>query len=582
MRIVARWAVPSFAAAYLAITLAGPQPTRDQLHSYAAVSVAAHAAVLIAGLALVAAGLIVWFEPGRRRTAFAAVLAGMVWFAPEWEGWSGGPEAVRSLGAVATPFLLALLVDLVVSVARPRPRRRAVRVAVAAVYALAGVTSAGLAFLRAPYLDPSCWRNCLGNTFLVHSDPQVAEAVTNVWQRASILIGVALVIIVTLRLRHDRGARSAFLPVIVGAGLAGAAEAGYASVLAYGPVEDPRDALFSSIFFARAGALTLLALGLVWTVAHAHRVRGALARFAAELDEAPQPGKLEAALADAVGDPTLEVAYWVTSASGYVDASGRPTEPPRARPGRSVTPIVRADEQIALVGHDSALVAGHELAEQLGSKARMAVDSERLQAEILGQLDNLRASRARIVEASDAERRRLERNLHDAAQQRLLAVSYELKLATSAARADGDDDVASMLEKASHEVGDAIVGLRALAQGIYPAALPEAGIAPALERLADSTPIVVELVGLPDARFPLTSETAAYVTVAEAVRDAVTRSASFLSVRVEVVDQRLIVTAHDDGDVRSSSLTHVADRVGALGGSLVLEGTSLRAEIPCV
>ena len=366
LRIVARWAVPSFAAAYVAVTLAVPQPTRDQLHSYAALSVAAYAADLIAGFALVAAGLIVWFEPARKRIALVAVLAGIVWFAPEWEGWSDGPEAVRSLGAVATPFLLAVLVDLVASVVCPPFRHRSV--VVAAVYVLAGLTSACLAFLRAPYLDPSCWRNCLGNTFLVHSDRHVADAVTDLWQHASIVIGVGLVIVAALRLRDDRGARSAFLPIIVGFGLAGAAEAAYAAVLAYGPIEDPRDPLFSSIFFARAGALALLALGLVWTVAHAHRVRGAVARFAAELDEAPQPGKLQAALADAVGDPTLEVAYWVPSANGYVDASGRPTEPPQAGPGRSVTPIVRAGEPIALVAHGSALVAGHELVEQLGSR----------------------------------------------------------------------------------------------------------------------------------------------------------------------------------------------------------------------
>ena len=271
---------------------------------------------------------------------------------------------------------------------------------------------------------------------------------------------------------------------------------------------------------------------------HARRARFAVARLAAELGEAPPPGRLRAALAEAVGDPSLEVAYWLPATGRYVDASGRPTEPPKSEPGRAVTPIVRAGEPVALVGNDSSVLDGRELVEQIGSTARLAVDSERLRAEILGQLADLSASRARIVETSDRERRRLERNLHDGAQQRLLAVSYELRLALEDARADGDDGLASHSRRPSRtrarrspeleepRAGNLSSGARrgrhrACARG-------------ARELGADR----VDVVAAPEGRYPAATETAAFVVVTEALRDAVARHASFLTVRIEVVDTR--------------------------------------------
>ena len=138
-----------------------------------------------------------------------------------------------------------------------------------------------------------------------------------------------------------------------------------------------------------------------------------------------------------------------------------------------------------------------------------------------------------------------------------------------------------MLDAAGDETVTALDELRELAHGIYPAILTEAGLAPALEALADEAPLPVELDELASDRQPPAVETTAYVTVAEAIEDAARRSAPFLSVRVHSAGGRLSITAEDEGRRRTRDLPHVADRVGALGGTLELGGTTLRAEIPC-
>ena len=193
----------------------------------------------------------------------------------------------------------------------------------------------------------------------------------------------------------------------------------------------------------------------------------------------------------------------------------------------------------------------------------------------------LQASRARIVETGDAARRRLERNLHDGAQQRLLALSYDLRLARAGANGDDKTRLASPLDAAAEEIEAALEELRELAHGIYPAILTEAGLGPALETLADDAPLPVELGDSSARRPPPAVEPTAYVVVDEAIEDAAGRGATWLAVRVDHEGDRLVVTTDDDGAPRSSALVHLADRVGALGGSLVAGDTTLRAEIPC-
>jgi signal transduction histidine kinase len=246
-----------------------------------------------------------------------------------------------------------------------------------------------------------------------------------------------------------------------------------------------------------------------------------------------------------------------------------------------VTPIARGGRTLAVVSHDAALLDGSELEHEIGSAARLAIDNERLQAEVLAQLDDLRGSRARIVAAGDAERRRLERNLHDGAQQRLLAVSYDLRLARAAADTGGDAELSGLASRATAEIDGALGELRELAEGIYPAILTEAGLDAALASLADTAPLAVELGEITPDRYPAAIESTAYHTVAEAVHDAAARGASFAAVAASRAGDRLIVCVEDDGAGRDGALVHLADRVGALGGSVETGATTLRAELPC-
>jgi signal transduction histidine kinase len=569
----------------IAAIVAIPRPAESITHtggSYAGASSAALGADLAAGLGLLAAGLLAWVEPRTRRLGVPALLAGVAWFGPDWEGWDGGPPFVRSLGAVVTPFFLALLFHLVLALPLGRLRSWPARVVVIAAYVVAAFVSFGRALFRDPFLDPYCWRNCLHNSFLVHADAGIARALDDIWVCSTLAIGLLLVLIGAWRLLTASGpARRVLSPTLVSAMLAGVGASAYAVELMRTPLENPRSGWFSSIFLALSLSVAALALALAVGVVTTRRTRAAVSRLASELGEAPPPGTLRDVLAVAVGDPALEVAYWLPEAQRFVDRRGHRTELPAQGHGRAVTPIVRDGRPAAVVVHDAALLRGPELEREIGSAARLAVENERLQAEVLAQLEDLRASRARIVETGDVERRRLERDLHDGAQQRLLALSYDLRVARASAEAEGDRELTTLLTSAEDEAQTALAELRELAHGIYPAILAEAGLGSALATLADEAPLPVELGEVPPERFPSPLETAAYLTISEAVDDAVGRGASFLSAALRRDGRQIVLTVGDDGAARSSALVDVADRIGALGGTLDIQGTTLRAVIPC-
>jgi signal transduction histidine kinase len=284
------------------------------------------------------------------------------------------------------------------------------------------------------------------------------------------------------------------------------------------------------------------------------------------------------ALARAIGDPELRIAYWLPASSRYVDGRGRPVDEPVNEAGRVITPLVRDGMRVAVVTHAAGVA---ELEHEIGAAVRLALENERLQAEVLAQLHDMRVSRARIVETGDAERRRLERDLHDGAQQRLLALSYDLRVARAAAEDEGDAETASFLAVASGEAQIALGELRELAHGIHPAILTEAGLAPALATLADGAPLAVAIGETTEERYSAPVETTAYLVVAEAIDDAARRGARHAAVSAPRHHEQLVIEVEDDGSKRSGMMIHLADRVGAVGGRLELQETTLRAEIPC-
>jgi signal transduction histidine kinase len=547
--------------------------------TYAGRSSSAAALTVAAGLALVGAGLVTSFSRPAGRIGDLAVLAGLVWFAPVWVGWDRGPSLVRSLGMLAAGFTFPLLLHLVVAYPSGRLHGAVARGLVSAAYLEAALAAISRALFRDPFFDPDCWSNCTDNRFLVRSLPPLARGIEvgDRWFTAA--AAAALVVLCARRLLRDSGpARRALLPVALPAIVLAVAVVAHAVALQRRPPEDPSDPTFRAIFVIGCVGVLLFAAGLVWAAVRTRVQRRAVARIATSLGQAPQPGSLETALAQAVGDPELRIAYWLPDSEQHVDASGRPVAEPVAAPGRAVTTLVRHGRGIAVVAHTAALP---DLEPELGAAVRLALDNERLQAQALAQLDQLRASRIRIVETGDSERRRLERDLHDGAQQRLLALSYDLRLARAQAQADGDSPTGSLLTQATDQAQTALAELRELAHGIYPAILTEAGLTAALASLADAAPLPVQIRDPAQGRYPAAVETCAYLLVAEALQDAAGRGATQAMVATTQDGGRLVVTVDDDGSDRGDAMVQLADRVGALDGRLVVEPTRLRAELPC-
>jgi signal transduction histidine kinase len=547
--------------------------------TYAGGSSLAAALTIAAGLALVLAGLVTSFGRRAGRIGDLAVLAGLVWFAPVWVGWDKGPPLVRSLGMIAAGFTFPLLLHLVLAYPGGRLRGVVAQTLVSVVYLEAVLAALGRALFRDPFFDPDCWANCSDKVFLLHSLPRLAQGIEVADRWFTACAAVALVVVFAWRLLRDSGpARRALLPVDLPAILLAAAVIARAIALQRVPLENPSDPAFRTIFVVGCAAVILLASGLVWAAIRIRAQRRAVARIATSLGRAPPPGSLQAALAQAVGDPELKIAYWLPGSRRHVDANGRPVAEPVAAPGRASTVLVRDGRRIAVVSHTATLP---DLEREIGAAVRLALENERLQAEALAQLDQLRASRARIVETGDAERRRLERDLHDGAQQRLLALSYDIRLARASAQADGDAPTGSLLAEALAEAQAALGELRALAHGIFPAILAEAGLMSAVASLADAAPLPVEILAAANGRYPAAVETAAYLLVAETLADAACRDASHAAVSVVQDGGRLVVTVDDDGSDRTAAMVQLADRVGALEGRLTVEPTRLRAELPC-
>jgi signal transduction histidine kinase len=575
---VARLAAAVVALAYGLGALAvarGP----GELTTYAGRSDLAAALAVVAGLALVAAGLVTSFARPAGPIGDLALLAGLFWFTPFWAGWKGGPPLVLSLGTLAAGFTFPLLLHLVLAFPSGRLRSKGVRVLVVAVYVEAALTALGRALFRDPFFDPNCWDNCTDNVFLVRSLPGVARGIhyVDLWFTAAAAAALVAVCAGALA-AASAPARRTLWPVLAGGITLAAATIAHSVTIYRISPEDPSNRAFLSIFALGCVSLIVIALGLLWAILGARFQRRSVARIVADLGEAPLPGSLEPALARAMGDPELRITYWLPASQRYVDGRGHPVEEPVPTSGRAVTLLVRGGLRVALVAHSAAFA---ELEREIGAAVRLALENERLQAEVLAQLHDLRVSRTRIVEMGDAERRRLERDLHDGAQQRLLALFYDLRVDRAHAAAEGDVETASLFAAAAGEAQAALGELRELAHGIHPAILTEAGLGPALATLGDAAPLAVEIGETTEDRYAAPVETAAYFVVAEAIHDAARRDATYAAVSAPRRDERLVVNVEDDGSERTSTMVHLADRVGAVGGRLEVEPTTVRAEIPC-
>ena len=547
--------------------------------SYPAVYPVARVLDLVAGLGLIAAGLAGLVVLRGSATSPIAILLGSQWLAADVAGWQTGPLLVRTAAMLLLPLAVPLLAHLVVVQLDGLRERPASRRALAVAYLLFASTSVLHALTWKPALDPTCWMQCAGNAFLLVPQPDLARGLEVAWMAGSLagglVIGWAAIAAIAAR---SRPARVLAAPILAPAALAAAALAGHGFLGLAQPPEVPEDPVFAASYLIRAAAWSALAAGIAWATWAAWRRGQALARLAAELSDSPDPGAFQFALRRSTGDPDIEVAYWLPTYGRYVDVDGREVDPTRG--GRAVSTITRNGERVALVLHDPAMSGSRGLEARIGAAATVALDNERLRSEMLAQLDDLRRARVRIVDTGDAARRRLERDLHDGVQQRLLAAAYELQLAQAPARSDAsghDAGVAAALET----VRVALREIRSLAQGIHPLILTEGGLAAALDTFAEETSIPLELTMARGERYPEHIETTAYAVATDAVADAVTRGATFCAVSARRIDARLILHIEDDGNPRAEPPIALADRVGALGGTIALEDGRLTVELAC-
>jgi signal transduction histidine kinase len=318
--------------------------------------------------------------------------------------------------------------------------------------------------------------------------------------------------------------------------------------------------------------------------------RSAVADLVVELERTP-PGLVREALSRALGDPSLELALWLPERESYVDSNGRPLELPSSGSNRAVTVLGPPDSPIAALLHDPVLLERRGLLEAAAAAARLALENERLQAELRAQLTELRASRTRIVQAGDDERRRLERNLHDGAQQRLLSLGLALQLARAQLGAEANG-ASSLLVEAEDELRAALDELRELARGIHPAILTDQGLGAAVRSLAERSRVPVTVVSLPEERLDEPVEAAAYFLVSESLANCAKYAhASTVHVSIARRNGNAVVDVDDNGvggaDAScGSGLRGLSDRVQALDGTFFLTspaggGTHVHAEIPC-
>jgi signal transduction histidine kinase len=436
------------------------------------------------------------------------------------------------------------------------------------------------------FWDPranGCGPACPANLLLVHGSTRLFSAVGTVNAVVGIGLTAAIVALIAWHWRSARGyARRAMTALIWVALPIGA----YIAIL-----ETPSNLGLSPLITQGVGPLILIAGPAAYAigVVRARSARRAVGAALVSLEPGPPPARLRDALAAALGDPALQLAFRVPGHGRYRDTGDQAVDPARLPAGRMLTVLDPAGDAVLI--HHEELRHEPDLVKVTVTAAGLALEHSRLQAEVEAQLEQVRASRARIVQAGDAARRRLERDLHDGAQQRLVTLSLALGMARSRA-AGADPELVALIESAGKEAQEALVELRELARGIHPAVLTETGLAGGIQALVERSPVVTTIVAVPPGRLPAAIEATAYFVVSEALAN-VAKHALAGSAQVTIRRQpgRLLVQVTDDGaggarPEGGSGLRGLADRVASVGGVLLIDsapgcGTRLEAELPC-
>ena len=522
------------------------------------------ALTLLVGWSFIGTGLFAWWRRPANRTGLLMTAAGFAWFAAALS--ASDNDVLFTIGIALDALFVAVVGHLLLAFPLGRLRTPVERRLAAAAYFTVTV-------LQVPSLLFE-QRGEPRNLLIVEPDQSLSDALDAV--QYALAVGLALSVLVILA-RRPRS--PAMTPVVWTGGVAFVA---FLVAKGFDAAGSPSQALD----WLSEALLAAVPFGFLAGLLRSRLAQGAaVSELIARLGDAPGEGALRAALADALGDPTLALAYWLPESERFVDALGRPV----TVSGPGGTEVEVRGRRIAAIAHDPALSDEPQLVRAAGAAAALALENQRLSAELRARIEELRASRARLVEAGDAERRRLERDLHDGAQSRLVALALKLRLAQR--KVEPESEAAALLEESSAELQASLDELRELARGIHPAILTDRGLEPALRALADRAPVPVSLA-VAEGPLPPPVEIAVYFVVSEALTNvAKYAQATSASVAVRRADGRVVVEVHDDGvggaDVGAGSgLRGLGDRVGALDGRISVEsppgeGTTLRAEIPC-
>jgi signal transduction histidine kinase len=537
---------------------------------------------LVVGWAYIGSGLTAWHQRPENRLGAVMVFIGFAWFATFLD--DADSSLLFTVGKALESVYLLGVVYLVLSFPTGRLRSSVDRALVAAAVFL--VTVVEVAWLLFADARSQICSDCPHNAFQLTRNDGLAEGILQGQRSVGVVLSAFTVALLVRRWRRASvPERRAVAPVL----WAGSA---MFAALAFSVANDILDQpLGQGPAWTRELVFAALPVAVLAVLLQRRLARGAVAGLVVELGEGANPVDLRDALGRTLGDPSLELAYWLPSQGRYVDADGLPVELPDGEAGRAATVVERAGEPVAALVHDVALRENEELVESVCAAAALSLENERLRAELLAKLVELQASRARLVEATDAERRRIERDLHDGTQQRLVSIAMTLGLVESKLAADRPA-VGPVLREARAALAVALEELRDLSQGIRPAILVERGLAAALDDLSRRAALPVRLDVAIDTRLPEPVEAAGYFVASEALANAAKHShAREVCLAASLDGRLLVVDVTDDGiggatTGRGSGLRGLADRVEALGGRLTVSsppgrGTTVRAEIPC-
>jgi signal transduction histidine kinase len=523
---------------------------------------------LLAGLGASSAGAHLARQHSTRVAGLLLLAAGVAVFLEQLPLPDSGGALLFTAALAGGALTSALAGTAALAAASPRLRHLDALVGGAAL-AASGLV---LGVLPAATFDPKatgCFA-CRRNLLLVHGDARLNDTLVRAGLTAAALSCAALALLVLLRvILRPPLLRSTVAPLVV-CGAAVAALGAIQFLLEPGAGQPEVDSTSTALWLAQCGILAAGAASISLSAYRARLLRGRVAAMV--LAALPSPEELRGTLARTLGDPKLEVVF--PRADGEaVDANGRAAA--TATGDAAITEVVRRGEVVAELRHAAELAQTPERVAQAALGAGLALEHAAQHARLRAELAELTASRARIVEVGDAERRRLERNLHDGAQQRLIALSLALQLSPNA-----DPDRL----RAREALQGALENLRGIAHGIHPVSLSEAGLTAAVRELAQSSRVPVRIEAAPGPRPPPPVEAALYRLVLDCVRLAERAgNRDTVTVRVDVsgalVRTRVMVPGVESVTA-AVALEHAADRLATVSGKLTsgTTGTGLIVE----